>query len=210
VIDGGLKVVLFCGGQGLRMRDYPEPVPKPMVPIGYRPVLWHVMRFYAHFGHRRFVLCLGHQADVIKQYFLRYDEALSNDFVLRGGAKEVELASTDIHDWEIAFVDTGIDATIGERLRAVRSHLDHEELFLANYGDGLTDAPLDALVEDFAGREAIGSFLSVRPPYTYDFVSTDGEMRVTAVQSARERDLWINGGYFMFRREILDYIKPGE
>jgi glucose-1-phosphate cytidylyltransferase len=211
VIDpGGLKVVLFCGGRGLRIRDYADPVPKPMIPIGYRPVLWHVMRYYAHYGHRRFVLCLGHRADVIKEYFLRYDEALSNDFTLRGGSKEVELMSTDIHDWEITFVDTGAETTIGERLRRVRHHLEGEELFLANYGDGLTDAPLDALVPDFAERERIGAFVSVRPPWSYDFVSIDDDLRVTAVESARDRDIWINGGYFMFRHEILDYIEEGE
>jgi glucose-1-phosphate cytidylyltransferase len=210
IAPDGLKVVIFCGGRGLRIRDFPEPVPKPMVPIGYRPVLWHVMRTYAHYGHRRFVLCLGHRADVIKEYFLRYSEALSNDFVLRGGAQEIELMSTDIHDWEIAFVDTGIDATIGERLRTVRHHLDGEEVFLANYGDGLTDAPLDALLADFVERGRVGAFLAVQPPWSYDFVSIGDDLTVTAVESARDRDIWINGGYFMFRNEILDRIEEGE
>jgi glucose-1-phosphate cytidylyltransferase len=131
--DGeGYKVVLFCGGRGLRLREFQEPIPKPMVPIGYRPILWHVMRYYAHFGHRRFVLCLGHRADVIKEYFLRYNEALSNDFVLRAGGSDVELMSTDIDDWEIAFVDTGLETNIGQRLRAVREHLEGEGVFLAN------------------------------------------------------------------------------
>jgi glucose-1-phosphate cytidylyltransferase len=211
VIDpAGLKVVLFCGGRGLRIRDYADPVPKPMVPIGYRPIIWHVMRYYAHFGHRRFVLCLGHRADVIKDYFLRYNEALSNDFVMRGGGHDVELLSTDIHDWEITFVDTGIEASIGQRLRAVRNHLEDEELFLANYGDGLTDAPLDRLLSDFAGREKIGGFLAVRPPYSYDFVSLSDDGLVTAIEGARKTGIWINGGYFMFRREIFDYIESGE
>jgi glucose-1-phosphate cytidylyltransferase len=211
VIDpDGLKVVLFCGGRGLRIRDYAEPVPKPMVPIGYRPVLWHVMRFYAHFGHRRFVLCLGHRADVIKEYFLRYSEALSNDFVLRGGSHEIELMSTDIDEWEIAFVDTGIEATIAERLLAVREHLEGEELFLANYGDGLTDAPLDELLADFAERDSAGAFLAVQPPYSYDFVTIGSDRKVTAVRGARDCDIWINGGYFMFRHEMLDEIERGD
>jgi len=206
----GRKVVLFCGGRGLRIRDYAEPVPKPMVPIGYRPILWHVMRYYAHFGHRRFVLCLGHRADVIKEYFLRYNEALSNDFVLRGGSHEVELLSTDLDGWEITFVDTGLDATIGERLLAVRRHLADEELFLANYGDGLSDAPLDALLGDFAERDKMGAFLAVRPPYSYDFVSVGDDQIVRSVEPARNLDIWINGGFFIFRHEILDRINEGE
>jgi glucose-1-phosphate cytidylyltransferase len=168
------------------------------------------MRYYAHFGHRRFVLCLGHRADVIKDYFLRYNEALSNDFVMRGGSNDVELMSTDIHDWEITFVDTGIDASIGQRLRSVRHHLDDEELFLANYGDGLTDAPLDELLRDFSDRGRTAGFIAVRPPYSYDFVSVESDGLVRSIEGARRSDVWINGGYFMFRREIFDVIEEGE
>ena len=116
-----MKVVLFCGGQGLRMREASEAIPKPMVPIGYRPILWHVMKYYAHFGHKDFILCLGYKADVIKEYFLNYNEALSNDFVLSDGRRRTSTCSkTDIHDWKITFVDTGLHANIGQRLRAVR------------------------------------------------------------------------------------------
>ena len=205
-----LKVVLFCGGRGLRIRDYEEPVPKPMIPIGYRPIVWHLMRYYAHHGHRRFVLCLGHRADAVKEYFLRYDEALSNDFVLRGGGQDIELMSTDIHDWEVAFVDTGLESNIGERLCAVRRHVEDEEIFLANYGDGLTDAPLDRLLADFADRGKVAAFVSVRAPYSYDYVQVDGDGRVTAIEGARDSDIWINGGFFIFRRELFDYIGAGE
>jgi glucose-1-phosphate cytidylyltransferase len=206
----GLKVVLFCGGRGLRLRDYPEPVPKPMVPIGYRPILWHVMRYYAHFGHRRFILCLGHRADVIKDYFLRYNEALSNDFVLRAGGAEIELMSTDIHDWEITFVDTGLETNIGQRLRAVRRHVADEEIFLANYGDGLTDAPFDELLRDFVQRDKVAAFISVRAPYSYDLVTMRDEELVARIESAERSDVWINGGYFIFRHAIFDYIRDGE
>ena len=152
-----MKVVLFCGGHGLRLRDYAETFPKPMVPIGPRPVLWHVMRYYAHFGYKDFILCLGYKADVIKDYFLRYNEALSNDFILSDGGRSVELLRTDIQDWRITFVDTGLHASIGERLLAVQRHVGDDELFLANYGDNLTDAPLDELVEDFRGRDKVAA-----------------------------------------------------
>ena len=118
-----MKVVLFCGGLGMRLREHSESVPKPMVPVGYRPILWHVMRYYAHFGHKDFILCLGYKADSIKKYFLEYDETVSNDFVLSDGGKKVDLISSDIHDWKISFVDTGINSNIGMRLRAVQEHL---------------------------------------------------------------------------------------
>ena len=106
-----MKVVLFCGGLGLRMREASERVPKPMVPIGNRPILWHVMKYFAHFGHKDFVICLGYKGEVIKEFFLNYNEALSNDFVLSRGRRHRRAARHDIHDWEITFVDTGLHAT---------------------------------------------------------------------------------------------------
>src|SRR3954464_8507695 len=134
-----MKVVLFCGGLGLRIREAGENIPKPMVPIGTRPILWHVMRYYAYFGHTEFILCLGHRAEVIKRYFLDYDECLSNDFTLNHRTQEVRLLSSDAKDWSITFLDTGANASVGQRLRAVRRHLEGEEMFLANYSDNLTD-----------------------------------------------------------------------
>ena len=107
-----MKVVLFCGGLGMRLREYSDKVPKPMVPIGYRPIIWNIMKYYAHYGHKDFILCLGHQADVIKNYFVNYDETISNDFVYKKGGKNIELLSTDIDDWTITFVDTGINSNI--------------------------------------------------------------------------------------------------
>ena len=118
-----MKVVLFCGGLGTRLRDYDDSVPKPMVTIGYRPIMWHLMKYYAHYGHKDFVLCLGYKADVIKKYFLEYNECLSNDFVLAEGGQRLDLLNTDIHDWRMTFVDTGPRAPIGERLRRVHEHV---------------------------------------------------------------------------------------
>ena len=136
-----MKVVLFCGGLGLRLRDVSEHLPKPMVPIGSRPMLWHIMKYYAYYGHNEFILCLGFGADVVKNYFLHYDECLSNDFVLTNGGKNLQLFSSDIYDWRITFADTGINANIGQRLKAVEKYLEDDEVFLANYSDGLTDLP---------------------------------------------------------------------
>lgn len=204
-----MKVVLFCGGQGMRLRDYSEKVPKPMVPVGYRPIVWHVMKYYAQFGHRDFVLCLGYQADVIKHFFLNYEEAVSNDFVLSKGGREKTLLTTDIEDWTITFVDTGLKSTVGERLQRVREHLDGEEMFFVNYADGVTDLDLDAYVEEFENTGKAGALLAVRPPQSYHVVSVDNG-NPTAIGPIGESDLWLNGGYFIFRQAIFDYLERGD
>src|SRR5262245_49124902 len=178
-----MKVVLFCGGLGMRIREASESVPKPMVTIGYRPILWHVMKYYAHFGHKDFVLCLGYRGDVIKNYFLNYNECLSNDFVLSEGGKKLELMGSDIHDWKVTFVETGATANIGQRLKAVERYVRDEPEFLANYSDGLTDLSLPMHVEHFRQRNAIASFVSVRPSLSYHVVSVSGNGLVTEIES---------------------------
>jgi glucose-1-phosphate cytidylyltransferase len=205
-----VKVVLFCGGQGFRLPRHSETIPKPMAMVGYRPILWHVMRYYAHFGLNDFLLCLGFRGDLVKNYFLRYSEALSNDFVLTGGGHNVELLSSDIHDWHITFADTGLNAKIGERLLAVRRHLGDEEVFCANYADNVTDAPLLDLLEDFRRSGKLAAFLSVRPHYSFHAVSYRPDGLVTGISDVEGGDLWVNGGYFFFRREVFDYIGRGE
>jgi glucose-1-phosphate cytidylyltransferase len=205
-----VKVVIFCGGQGLRMREASDGVPKPMVPIGNRPVLWHVMKYYAHFGFTDFVLCLGYKAEAIKQFFLTYNEALANDFVLSEGGAKVHLLKTDIHNWNITFVDTGLHACIGERLRAVRHLLRDDEMFLANYGDTLTDASLPAMIARAKASGATASFLAVRPNYSFHVVSMDDSGIVDGMHDVTRSDVWINGGYFVLRSELLDDLRPGE
>jgi len=205
-----MKVVLFCGGLGMRLREHSQQVPKPMVNIGYRPILWHVMKYYAHFGHTDFILCLGWQADVIKRYFLNYDECVSNDFVITKGGNNVELLNRDIDDWSITFVDTGVTASIGQRLKAVANHVKQEEAFLANYTDGLTDAHLPDLIDCLYDNDAIGTFLSVRPSQSFHAVATSQDNQVVAMQPIGDADIWMNGGFFVFRREIFDYLHEGE
>jgi glucose-1-phosphate cytidylyltransferase len=206
-----MKVVLFCGGLGLRIRDA-EDIPKPMVQIGYRPILWHVMKYYAHFGHKDFILCLGYRADTIKNYFLNYNECASNDFVLTGGGKKLELFSSDIDDWRITFADTGINANIGQRLKAVEKHLEGEKVFLANYSDGLTDLRLPEQLAHFDEADKIASFLCVRPNLSYHMVSLHDRDNglVSAIHAINNGAVRINGGFFIFKREIFDYIGPQE
>ncbi len=206
-----MKVVLFCGGLGLRIRDA-EDIPKPMVRIGYRPILWHVMKYYAHFGHKDFILCLGYRADVVKNYFLNYNECVSNDFVLSGGGKKLELFNSDIQDWKITFADTGINANIGQRLKAVEQHLDGEEEFLANYSDGLTNLPLPQQLAHFRQQNKVASFLCVKPNLSYHMVSLEeGESHlVSGINAISDGSLRINGGFFIFKKKIFDYIGAGE
>ena len=152
----------------MRMRDHSEILPKPMIHIGYRPILWHVMKYYAHFGYRDFVLCLGYKADVIKKYFLQYDECITNDFVLSHGGKTLKLLNRDIEDWNITFVDTGLLSNVGQRLMAVKEHVQDDAMFLANYTDGLTDLPIHLIIERFArsGRWLASASVSRRQVFT--------------------------------------------
>src|ERR1700756_3906298 len=200
-----MKVVLFCGSLGMRIRSV-EDLPKPMVHIGYRPILWHVMKYYAHYGHKDFILCLGYRGDMIRDYFLNYREAMSNDFVLSAGGRNVELLSSDLDDWRITFVDTGLHSNIGERLRRVRKHLESEPVFLANYADGVSDVPLDKLMADFEAKNAAASFAAVHSAQTFHTVTFDRSGFVTKMTALNEGDVWINGGYFALRREIFDYM----
>jgi len=206
-----MKVVIFCGGLGMRLREYSESIPKPMVPVGYRPILWHLMRYYAHFGHKEFILCLGYKADCIKKYFLDYDETVSNDFVMSAGGKNVELLASDIQDWQITFVDTGMSSNIGQRLKLVQRYVDDDEMFLANYSDGLSDLPLPDMVRRLQHEpEAVASFAAVAPTSTFSLVQVGDSGRVRSIRHIRDTGVRINGGFFVFRNQIFDYMRDGE
>lgn len=205
-----MKVVLFCGGLGTRLKEHSETIPKPLVNVGARPILWHLMRYYAHFGHRDFILCLGYRGDMIRDFFLHYDECMSNDFVLSEGGRRIEPLSSDIQDWRITFVDTGMHANLGQRLMRVRHHLEGEDEFLANYSDGLSDLPLDDFVADFRARKVKAGFVGVRPSQSFHAVNMDSDGMVKSLTNMQESDYWINGGFFCLRKEIFDYMRPGE
>ncbi len=205
-----MKVVIFCGGLGTRLREYGANIPKPLVPIGYRPVLWHVMKYYAHYGYKDFILCLGYRADTIKKYFLEYDEYISNDFTMSKGGAQVDLMQSDIHDWNITFVDTGLNSNIGTRLQKVREHLGDDECFFANYSDGLTDFPLDKMYAKFKESEKIGAFLCSPPSQTFHVVKLSDTDNVEDIRYVRDTDILVNCGFFIFRKEVFDYMEPGE
>jgi glucose-1-phosphate cytidylyltransferase len=205
-----MKVVLFCGGLGTRLREMSGDIPKPMVEIGYRPILWHIMKYYAYFGHKDFILCLGYKANVIKNYFLKYDECTSNDFTLSKGGQQINLHRSDISDWNITFVDTGMKSNIGQRLKAVEKYIKDEEYFLANYADGLTDLPLNEMIKSFKKSGKIACFVCVKPSQSFHVVTLkDGDL-VQKIQYVRDTDILINGGFFVFKKEIFNYIRNGE
>jgi glucose-1-phosphate cytidylyltransferase len=205
-----MKVVLFCGGLGTRIRDYSESIPKPMIPVGPQPMLWHIMQYYSQFGHRDFILCLGYKANVIKDYFLSFRPSTHGDFVISDFGKTVEVLGPSPPDWRITLVDTGIWRNIGERLLAVRHLLKDEEFFLANYSDGLTDVPLSDMVDRLKKSCKVGSFIAVRPQFNFHLVEFNNGGVVSQLRSSQEAEIWINGGYFVFSNKIFDYMQEGE
>ncbi|RPH45935.1 MAG: glucose-1-phosphate cytidylyltransferase [Lysobacterales bacterium] len=205
-----MKVVLFCGGLGTRLREHSDTIPKPLVNIGHRPILWHLMRYYAHYGHKDFILCLGYRGDLIREYFLNYHECMSNDFIMSEGGKKIELMKKDIEDWRITFVDTGMHSNIGQRLLRVRRYLDGDESFLANYADGLTDMPLDQHIADFRQRNVIASFVAVQASQSFHSVQSDDGGLVTSFGPMRDSAFAINAGFFCLRQQIFDYMEDGD
>jgi len=205
-----MKVVLFCGGLGTRIREYSEAIPKPMIPVGGQPMLWHIMQYYSSFGHRDFTLCLGHKANTIKEFFLDYRPEVFSDCVVSKNGGKVDVLGPPDEDWRVTMIDTGIWRNVGQRLCAVRDQVEDEEMFLANYSDGLCDVDLDAMVADFKASGKIGCFLAVRPALTFHFAEIGDDKLVSKMTPSTHADLWINGGFFIFRREIFDYIRPGE
>jgi len=204
-----MKVVLFCGGFGTRLKEYSEQIPKPLVEVGNRPIMWNLMKYYAHFDHTNFILCLGYRGDLIKKFFLDYDECLSTDFELSPGTRKIKLLGPDIGDWKVLFRDTGLHNNIGQRLLAVKPELENEDYFLANYSDALSDLPLQDMLDRFKKSNAIGAFVAVKPSNSLSKIELDSDGTVTAIDYL-SNTVHINGGFFVFRPEIFEYIKPGE
>ncbi|MEQ1493581.1 MAG: glucose-1-phosphate cytidylyltransferase [Terricaulis sp.] len=203
-----MKVVLFCGGLGTRIREYSESVPKPMIPIGHQPILWHVMNYYSQYGHKDFVLCLGYKANTVKEFFLNYKTQTYGDVIVEGS--KVELLGPREEDWRVAMIDTGVWRNIGSRLWAVRDHVKNEEMFCANYSDGLSDVNLDDMIAKFKASDKIACFLAVHPPVTYHLADIAADGKVNAFITSDRSEIWINGGFFLLKPEIFDYMSDGE
>jgi len=205
-----MKVVLFCGGFGTRLREFSETIPKPLVDIGNRPIIWHLMKYYANQGHKDFILCLGYRGELIKEYFLEYNEYKSNNFCIQNGGRDIKLFNRDIADWKITFIDTGLNSTIGTRLKAIEPYLEEDEIFLANYSDGLSNIVLQQHIDHLIARNAVASFATVKPWQSIHTVGLDGSGIVTNITKISDSDLWVNGGFFVMTRDIFKYLKAGD
>ena len=208
--DGVPKVVILCGGLGTRLREETEYRPKPLVPIGNRPILWHIMKAYAGFGFTDFILALGYKGEMIKDYFLNYD-LRNSDFTLELGSRRIGRLSTahDESDWRITFVDTGQETMTGGRLRRLAPYLRDDERFMLTYGDGVCDINLRALVEFHRQSGRVAVVTGVRPQARFGELVVDGDRVVRFAEKPSGNDSWINGGFFVMTPQILDYL-PGD
>jgi glucose-1-phosphate cytidylyltransferase len=203
-----MKVVLLCGGSGMKPKVNSAHVPKAMVPIGVRPVIWNIMKYYAHYGHKEFILCLGQNGEMIKDYFLNYNKQNSNDPGLVKLNRNLELPVRDMEDWTLTFLDTGIRSDLSTRLLAAKEYIAGEDMFLANYCDGLTDLPLPAMINWFAElNDKTAAFMCHQPTQSLNIVRRRLDGLVNHISSIRNSGYLINSGYFVFRDAIFDYLK---
>ena len=201
------RVVILCGGRGTRLNEVTAQVPKPMVEIGGRPILWHIMKHYAHFGYDRFVLCLGYKGEEIRRYFLDYDVMHSDTLVELGDTPAVRLATQHAEaGWQIALVETGPDTATGGRVKRVESYVD-SELILVTYGDGVSNIPIDQLVAFHRMHGKMATVTGVVPTSRYGTLAVEGERVTSFVEKPAEADGCVNGGFFVFDRRVLDYIE---
>lgn len=201
-----MKVVILCGGQGTRMREETEFRPKPLVDVGGKPILWHIMKTYAHYGHADFICCLGYRANMIKEYFLNY-EAMNNDFTIRLGHSH-KVSYHNAHeegDFSVTLADTGLNTMTGGRIKRVARHLDGD-LFMATYGDGVCDVPIDKLVEFHRSHGRLATATTTKPVSRFGTVDVETDGRISQFREKPQIDGWINSGYFVFDRKVIDYI----
>jgi glucose-1-phosphate cytidylyltransferase len=214
--SNGMKVVILCGGEGTRMKEETEFKPKPLVEVGGKPVLWHIMKIYSHYGFNEFILTLGYKGNMIKDYFLN-ERAFSNDFTLDTKDQKISYHNKNNDDFVITFVDTGLKALTGERVRLVKDYIDGED-FMLTYGDGVADIDINELLAFHKKQGTLGTLTGVRPSIKYGIVQHDEKNG--KIQSFKQNlvgknklhinqhDFMINGGFMVFKKSFIDKIKP--
>ncbi len=203
-----MKVIILCGGQGTRLREETEYRPKPLVDIGGRPILWHIMKLFAHYEIRDFILCLGYRGTMIKEYFLNY-EAMNNDFTIRLGQKQT-ITYHQTHqeqDFRVTLADTGLESMTGARVKRVERYID-SDLFCVTYGDGVSDVNLQDLIAFHKQHGRIATVTTVRPTSRFGVLELDDESRVHSFAEKPQVEGWISAGFFIFDRRFLDYLVP--
>lgn len=206
-----MKVVIFCGGLGTRLKEETEFRPKPMVNIGNKPILWHIMKTYAHYGFKEFVLCLGYKGEVIKNYFYNYEYLNQNITIKFGSNKQVIYHSenSDIMDWTITFAETGANALKGARLKKVEKFIDGDN-FMLTYGDGVANIDINKLLEFHFSHGKIGTVTGVRPPSLFGELLTDNSQVITFSEKPQTSTGLINGGFFVFNKKIYEYLSSND
>jgi len=201
-----MKTVILCGGFGTRLREETEFRPKPMIMIGEKPILWHIMKLYSHYGLYDFILCLGYKGEVIKNFFLEYD-LVNSDFTIRLGTKEITRHSIldDESDWQVTLADTGNGTLTGGRVKKIEKYID-EDTFIVTYGDGLSDINLSELIRFHKEKGKIATVTGVRPVTRFGELSVDGDLVKTFSEKPQIANGWISGGFFVFQRKIFDYL----
>lgn len=203
-----MKTVILCGGYGTRIRDVAEDLPKPMIPVGRLPILWHLMKYYAKFGHKDFVLCLGYKGQVIKDFFLNYEAYTRDCTVVLGAGQSIEFHTNhEEADWRVTLADTGLETMTGGRIRKIRQYIGDDENFLLTYGDGLSNIDLEKLFEFHNSHGRILTVTGVRPPGRFGELMSDASGLVTEFNEKPQASGGrISGGFFVCRREIFDYL----
>ena len=199
-----MKVILLAGGFGTRLSEYTESIPKPMVTVGGRPILWHIMRIYAHFGHKDFYLALGYKAEVIKEYFLHY-RTMNANFTVNLGTGVVHPHQTEKIDWSVTLVDTGLDTMTGGRVKRLQSFIGNET-FMLTYGDGVADINLDAVLKFHKSHGKMVTLSAVRPAARFGDLEFDGDRVSSFQEKSQLHEGWINGGFFIIEPEFFDLI----
>ena len=205
-----IPIAILCGGKGTRLKEETEFRPKPMVMVGDRPMIWHIMKTYAHYGFRDFMLCLGYKGDMIRDYFFNYDWNHSDVMIELGGKKVTKLQNShDEEDWRIWLVDTGQETMTGGRLKRLATYLDKNgsEMFLGTYGDGVADVNIADLLAFHQSHGKLATMTAVRPPSRFGELVIEGNLVTTFKEKPQVSEGWINGGYFVLHRKVLDLIE---
>lgn len=201
-----MKTLILCGGQGTRMREETEYRPKPLVEVGGRPILWHIMKIYAHYGFNDFVLCLGYRGNMIKEYFLQY-EAMNNDFSIALGQSQSITFHGNHHEQglKVTLADTGLSTMTGGRVQKAAKYID-DDLFLLTYGDGVADVDIDKLVKFHRSHGKLATLTAMRPSSRYGMLELDAQGLVNRFAEKPKSDGWASAGFFVLHRKVVEYL----
>ena len=200
-----MKVIILAGGFGTRLSEYTESIPKPMVSIGGRPILWHIMRTYAYYGHKDFFVALGYKSEQIKEYFLNYN-ALNSDFTIETLTGKIKILQSEENDWNVTLSDTGLDSMTGGRVKRLQSLIGNET-FMLTYGDGVSNIDLDALLKFHKSHGKMVTVSAVRPSARFGEIQMNGHKVVSFQEKPQTTKSWINGGYFIIEPEFFEFIE---